>query len=171
MAEEKSLKQQLEEINEKLDNVKKPKEKKFKLPFSSKVSNTKLKKGYISVEVINENKEIGFEKQPIVDGTIKLSSGDIHAIDELDIFTYKGKPFAHIPKTKINGWNPLSKYLDEERSYDGKVLDKNEIYGQKYVMARMKSDIITGAKKMGWGITIFGLIIIGVIAYAFITGK
>jgi len=168
--EEKSLKEQLKEINEKLPEVKNPKEKKFKLPWKARLGKAKLKKGYITVEVINENKEIDFKREPIGDGTVKI--GDtIHAIDELDVFTYKGKPFAHIPKTKLNPWNPLSDYLNTERTYDGKRLGKNEIYGQKYIMARMKADFIKTAKKIGWGATIFILAIIGIIAYAFITGK
>jgi hypothetical protein len=168
---EKSLKQQLKEINAKIDLAKKqPKGKKFKLPWGKKVSNSQLKKGYATIEVVGENKEIDFVKEPIVDGTIKVGE-NYYAVDELDIFTYKGKPFVHLPKTKVNPWNPLSFYVDTERTYDGKTMDKNEIYGQKYIMARMKSDFISAKAKIGWGMTIIGLLILGVIAYAFISGK
>ena len=168
MDEEKGIREYLEEINRKLDDKGK-KDKGFKLPSRARVSNGKLKKGYITVEVINENKEVSFVKEPIVEGTIKLGT-TYHAIDDLDIFTHKGKPFIHQPKTKINPWNPLSQYLNTKRTYNGETLNKNEIYGQDYVMARMKSDIIKPKKTLGWAVWVFVIVVGGIVAYAFLKG-
>lgn len=167
--EEEGIRKKLEEIDRKLDEVKQKRTKKFRLPARAKVGNMKLKQGYITVEVINENKEIGFVKEPIVDGTIKLGE-TFHSVDELDLFTYRGKPFAHVPKTKINPWNPLSEYLNTARTFEGKTISKNEIYGQKYLMSRMKSDAIKSVKKMGAWIWVILAGVAGIIIYALIKG-
>jgi len=169
--EELGIRETLQEINRKLDegNKKKPQRKKFNLPAKAKVGTAKLKKGYVTVETIGENKEIKFVKEPIIDGTIKL--GDtFHAVNDLDVFTYKGKPFVHQPKTKINPWNPLSAFLDSERTFEGKILNKNEIYGQKYIMASMKSDAIRSRKKVGSWIWLILVGIAGVVIYAIVKG-
>ncbi len=169
MEEEKTLKEEIKDLAKTIEESKKPKEKKFRLPWKAKVGKLKLRKGFVVVEIINENRAIDFQKKQIIDGTININ-GDIHALDDLDLYYYKGKPFVHQPKGKINPWHPLKEFLNEERVYDGKVVTKNEIYGQKYVMARMKSDFITAKKTIGWGASIFGLVVLGIIAYSFITG-
>jgi len=132
--------------------------KKFRVPGRGKVSNFKVKKGFVTIVAINENKEIDFTKERIIDGTIKLQKGDLsfHAIHADDIFTYKGKPLIFQPKRKLNPYNPLK--------------GKHETYGQKYIMARMEGDKISLKKSLGWGAGIGGLIVIGIIAYALITG-
>ena len=171
MSEEKGIKETLEDINKKLEELPKKKDKKkiFKLPSKAKVNKANLKKGYVTIEVIGENKEVFFTKEPIIDGTVKI--GDtVHAVDELDIFTYKGRPFVHQPKTKINPWNPLTTYLNEERISDGKKVNKNEIYGQKYVMSRMKNDMVSSKKPVGAWIWIVLVAIAGIVVYAFIKG-
>ena len=171
MSEEKGIKETLEDINKKLEELPKEKEKKklFRLPSRAKVNKANLKKDYITIEAIGENREIFFTKEQIIDGTIKI--GDtVHAIDEFDIFTYKGKPFIHQPKTKINPWNPLSDYLNTERFFEGKKLNRNEIYGQKYVMSRMKNDMVSAKKPIGAWIWIVLAAVAGVVIYAFIKG-
>lgn len=171
MPKEKGINEKLDEINKKLgeEDKKKDKKKIFKLPSKAKIRNAHLKKGYVTIEAIGENKEIFFIKEPIVDGTIKI--GDtFHAVDSFDVFTYKGKPFIHQPKTKINPWNPLSNYLEEQREFEGKKLNKNEIYGQKYIMSRMKNDMVSAKKPIGAWIWIVLVVIAGIVIYAFIKG-
>lgn len=150
-------KNRLERIEEKLEEAlgsDKKKQKKFWMPLKARVGKRKLKEGYVTVEIIKDNREIDFQKMPIIDGTIKL--GDtFHAINEDSIFTYKGKPFLHQAKGKLNPF-----------TLDG----NNKTYGQKYVMARMKSDQISEKRKLGWGVSIFALVIAAIIGYALITG-
>jgi len=151
-----SLTDELAEIKELLktnNKVKKP--KKFKLPWSAKVGNSKLKRGYVTIQVIEENGSLSFRKEPIVDGTIKLKDS-YHAIADMDILYYKGKPFIIQAKNKLNPYNPLR--------------GEHETYGQKYVMARMEKDRIIGKKKLGLGVGIGALVIGAVIIYALITG-
>lgn len=141
-------------ISEKLDDIayqlSKKKEKKFKLPFKGRINRKRMKDGYVTIIKIEDNKNIDFTREPIVDGTIKMVDS-FHAIDSDDVFFYKNKPIIFQPKKKVNPYNPL----------DG----EHETYGQKYIMARMKSDSIITKKGMGMGMTIGGVILVGIIAY------
>lgn len=157
--EEKSLRDEIGELKEIIKetggkNKKKPKE--FKLPFKAKINNSKLKSGYVTVVKIEENRGVDFIREPIKDGTIKLDGDTFHAVKEEDIFHYKGKPIIFQPKNKLNPYNPLQ--------------DKHETYGQKYIMARMEGDKITNKKKIGLGMSIGVMIIIGIIIYAIFFG-
>ena len=157
MEQEKSLKEEIREmrglIEQTKDNSRKPKP--FKLPFKAKINKARLSKGYVTVGIINDNKSLDFIREPIIDGTIKLDD-TFHAVEDFDIYSYKGKPFIFQPKSKLNPYNPLE--------------GKHETYGQKYVMARMEGDKITSKKKMGLGISIGLVIILGIIGYALFTG-
>ena len=157
MIEEKSLKDEIRELKGIVEDTQKEskRERKFRLPFKARVSRSKLSKGYITVAIINDNKSLDFIKEPIIDGTIKLSD-TFHAVEDFDIFSYKGKPFVFQPKSKLNPYNPLE--------------GQHETYGQKYVMARMEGDKITTKKKIGWGLSIGALVIVGIIVYALFTG-
>jgi len=152
---ERSLKDEIKELNRiTRESLEKKKVKGFKLPLRARVGKAKLRKGYIIVEVLNENKNVDFTRLPIIDGTIKI--GDTyHAVESLDIFEYKGKPLLIMPKNKLNPYNPI----------DG----KNETYGQKYVMARLQSDTLKDKKGIGnLGWIIFILILVGAVAYYFL---
>ena len=155
--QQKPLREELSEIKELLaeGSRKEKKPKPFRLPFSSRISKGNLKKGYVTVAVINDNMAVDFVKEPIIDGTIKLDN-TFHAVEDFDIFNYKGKPFIFQPKSKLNPYNPLN--------------GKHETYGQKYVMARMEGDKIVTKKKLGWGIGIVGLAVVAIIIYAIFTG-
>ena len=153
-----SLKDEIREMNRTVrELLDKNKPRSFRLPVKARVSKLKLRKGFATVQVINENKTIEFRREPIIDGTIKLND-TYHAIAELDIFNYKGKPFIMLPKNRLNPFNPINL--------------TNQTYGQKYVMARMHSDAIKlnkGFGNIGW--IIFILAIIGIAAYYFLGGK
>ncbi len=159
--EEKTLKEKVDLLFEEKQEKEKEiyKEKKFKLPLKGKVGNGKVKKGFATIMVFKENKNIDFVKKQIIGGTIKLDDGEpisIHALDKEDIFFYKGKPFIMQGKSNLNPWNPFVK--------------KDETYGQPLVMARMEGDKLSikkGLGKAGW---IVSAVILGIIAYAFVTG-
>ena len=147
-------------MNERLENIEKllsePKKKKlFRLPTKAKVSNMKMKDGFATVMVIKENKNVDFVKERIIDGTIKLED-TFHAVAPKDVFFYKGKPLMIQYKSKLNPYNPTS--------------DKHETYGQKWVMAKMMGDKLSFKKKIGLGMSIGLIIIIGIVIYALIAG-
>ncbi len=136
------------------------KEKKFRLPFKGRVSKSKVKKGYVSVIVFKDNKNIDIVRKQIIGGTIKLDDGEpisIHSLKQEDLFYYKGKPMLFQSKSNLNPFNPF--------------VQKHETYGQPLVMARMEGDKLSikkGFGKAGW---IISAVIVAVIAYAFMTGS
>jgi len=153
MENHKTLKERVEFLEGTGRNGKK---RKFFIPFKARVSRKNMREGYVSVVTIEDNHNIDFRKEKIVNGIIKLDD-TFHAIDSDDIFFYKGRPFIFQPKRKQNPYNPLS--------------GDHETYGDKYILARMEGDRIVGKKKaIGWSIGIVGLIILGIIAYSFLTG-
>ena len=155
---EKTIRDELEEIKglvSETSNKKKKGPKPFKIPFKARLNKSKLKQGYLTIAVINDNMGIDFRKEPIKDGTVKLDD-TFHAVEEFDIFNYKGKPFIFQAKSKLNPYNPLK--------------GDNQTYGQSYIMARMEGDKITSKKKVGLGLSIGVLIIVGVVVYALFAG-
>ena len=160
MEQEKSIRDELKEMKSILEEkVTAKKTKPFKIPFRARLNKSKLNKGYVTVAILNDNMNVDFQREAIVDGTIKLDD-TYHAIEEFDIFNYKGKPFIFQPKSKLNPYNPFRNPLE----------GKSETYGQKYIMARMEGDKIITKKKIGWGIGIGALIVAGIIAYAVFSG-
>ena len=153
----KSIRDELKELKEVIadSKVEQKKSKSFRIPFKARLGKVKLRKGYLTIAVIEDNMNIDFKREPIIDGTIKLDN-TYHAVEEFDIFNYKNKPFIFLPKSKLNPYNPLR--------------GNHETYGQKYVMARMEGERIISKKSMGWGISIGILIIVAVVIYALITG-
>lgn len=154
--ENKTVIQRIQELEGKQNDKKRKKPKFFRLPFRSRLTKGNLMKGYITVLIIYDNNAIEFKKHKIQESTIKLDD-TYHAVDGRDILTYKGKPFIILPKKRKNPYNP-------NRQVD-------ETYGQKHIMSRMTNETLKFAKKIGGiGISIGALIIVGVIAYALVTG-
>ncbi len=163
-----AIKDELEDLVKKFEELEKKekKKKKFRLPFRSKISNKKMREGYVTVLVIKDNRNIDFVKEPIIDSTFKLND-TIHALEDKNVFFYKRRPFIIQPKKKLTQYNPEIK--SDEKDKD--PLDcPNQTYGQKYVMARMESDKLTLKKQIGWGLSIGVLIIVGIIVYSLFTG-
>jgi len=158
MGETKSIRDELRELKEAVSDssvTKKKKTKAFRLPWRARVGNLKLKKGYLTVAVIQDNMAVDFRREQIIDGTIKLDD-TTHAVEEFDIFNYKGKPFIFQTKSKLNPYNPLT--------------GEHETYGQKYVMARMEGERIVSKKQIGWGLSIGALVIGAVVMYGLFFG-
>lgn len=139
----------------KLENNKKT-EKKFRLPMKAKVGKLKLSKGYVIVVIFNENKVIEFSKVQIKDGSFKLGE-TVHSLEEVDLFSYKGKPIIFQSKTKLNPINP----------YKG----SNETYGQDYVATKMLKDAIKPSTNLGiLPYIIGGAVILGILYLVFSGG-
>ncbi|KKN18653.1 hypothetical protein LCGC14_0953680 [marine sediment metagenome] len=161
-----AIKDELDELIKKFEDLegKVKKHKKFRLPLKAKISNRKMREGYVTVLIIRDNRNIDFVKEPIIDSTFKLND-TIHALEDKNVFFYKGKPFIIQPKKKLTQYSPENKVIEKD------PLDcPNETYGQKYVMARMESDKLTLKKQLGWGMSIGVLIIVGIIGYSIFTG-
>ena len=146
------------EILEEIQNNPQLKKKKFKLPSKGRVSNSKSKKGYVSILRIDEAKNVTFERQQIEGSTYRSNEGEYHAIEEDSPLTHKGKPFLIQVSKKILPYNVTR---------DGQNLTKgdNETFGQRYIMARMLGDSIKIKKKATGLLLIVGLIVAGLIGY------
>lgn len=132
------------------------KAKKFRLPLKARVSKARLNRGYVTVIEIAENNALNFRREQIVDDTIKLDD-TYHAVDSEDCLSYKGKPAVIIPRKSKYPYNPNH--------------IKNTTFSQKHIMSRMMNETLNIKKKLGGlGIGIGALILIAVIAYAFIAG-
>lgn len=161
MNEEKTLKDEIKELKETLmqGGETEAKPKKFR-SFKTILGKRKIKKGFLLVCEMKENKAVNIVKRPIIDGVVKLDN-TFHAVSDLDIFFYqpilgKVKPMIFLPKNRINPWNPLR--------------DENETYGQKHVMARMLTETIKEKKQYSIFTWVIVLLIIGVVIYYFATG-
>jgi hypothetical protein len=154
---ESTLKEEIQGLKELMESggKKKKKKKKFRMPLGARVGKGRLRQGYITVQLVNENKNVEFKREPIVDGTINL--GDTyHAVDENDIFFYKGKPMIIQPKHRINPYNPIN--------------PRKETFGHKWIMARMRTDVIKKGRIGIGGMLIFGVIIAAIAGYYFFFG-
>ena len=145
------MEQQLEELQGK----KKKQPKKFRLPGKAKVNPKRMREGYCTVVIMEDNHNINFVKEPIIDGTIKLKN-TFHVVGEEEVYFYKNKPLIFQPKRLLNPYNPLKQ--------------KHETYGHQYFMVRMLADKIVARKKMSLGIGIGLLVIVGIVIYAVLGG-
>jgi len=129
------------------------KTKKLKLPRKARVKKRSLKKGYIGILKIDENRNISAEKQKISGSSLKLKDGYYHATDGREIFFWQGKfPVIIQPSWKNN---PLQ--IDP-------TTEKNETYGQPYIKAKLLRDTIK--VKSGGGSVIIWVLLAGAVLFA-----
>ena len=132
------------------------KTKEVRMPRKGKVKGRNLKKGYLGVMMIDENRNCTFEKHKILGSAFKDSNGIYHATDGREILFFQGKfPFVIQPSWKTNPIEPI-KFNPET--------DKNETYGDKYKMAKMLADTIK-VKGKGGGNIIIWIIIAGAVLF------
>lgn len=158
---EKNLVEKVDEIYNELHSPnKKIRKKKMRIIRKAKVSRSKRKKGWIGIVKIEENGNMSGEKVKIEDFTYKLKKGNYHATNGQEKVWWNGKhPVLFQPTWRLN---PL--YLGKE------IDDKNETYGQKYVMATMKKDLIKVKPKAGGFLIWIVLIIVAIVGYSIFTG-
>jgi hypothetical protein len=133
-----SLKEKIDTIFNSI-NEEAPKEKikikQIKLPRKARVKKRKLKKGWIGIIKVDENRNISAEKAKVSDSTIKTKDGLYHAMEGEEILFWNGKfPVIIQPSWTVN---PLNIRKDKPT---------NETYGQPYIQAKMLKDIIKPKK-------------------------
>jgi len=150
--EQKPLVEQVKELSKFKNEVmsKEIKTKRIKLPRKARVKKRNLKKGYIGILRIDENRNITAEKQKVIGSSFRTKDGLYHATDGREIFFWEGKfPVIIQPSWKNN---PL--IIDSKE-------EKNETYGQPYIKAKLLRDVIK-VKSTGGSIIIW--ILLGVAA-------
>ena len=162
MEEDKTLKDEIRELKETIEETSQKKEKKFKLPWKSRISNRKLRENYVTVMTINENRGVDFKRVQIkdqavmVDGIPRLATGD-------EILIYKKKPLMIVPSWSVNPFSP-------KENYEQSVKENMNTNGYRILLSIMKSELISTKKKLGLGLTIGGIVLLGIIAYALFKG-
>jgi len=155
---EPNMKEMMEEM---YYNMQESSKKKIKIPRKAKVSKGQMKKGWIGTIYIDENGNIRGDKTKL-SGNVTREKKDIkyHATTGEEILMWEGKyPVTLQPTWRVNPINVK------------KIDDKNETYGQQYIMARMLADVIKIKKGGGMSILLLvGLAVAGYIGYTFITG-
>lgn len=160
----KDLVKKLVEQNEEI--LAKKEAKPWKMPFSGRVNNSKIKRGFATVEIIKNNGEVIFTKAPVdEDGCIDIDGFPRIATAEHRL-THKGKPLYLFKEWSMK---PIS--LVEQMNQDEQ--EKMNIFGRRLVLARFQTQGIK-PKKAGFGMIgwiILGAIVIGAIYYLTKGGK
>lgn len=134
----------LQEIKDKKDV------KKLKLLRKAKVSKGRIKRGWVGILFLNENRVISGQKVKLEGGTYKTKDGNYHVTNGKELLFWEGKyPILIQRYDKLNPTNILLK--------EG---EKNEVYGQDLIMLRIKKDIIKEKKKFNLGFLYIILILV-----------
>jgi hypothetical protein len=152
--------QSIEEQNKALIETKETKE--FKIPFFSRVSNMKAKKGFATVIIIRHNGVLDFKKIKIEDGVVKLDG--FPRVSTIDYkLTHKGKPVFIFPEWSIKPFSPVE-------NYEESIKEKMNMVGRRTILSKLEGEKIslkTPLGSKGWIILIIALVAAG---YYFIKG-
>lgn len=157
-------------IHEDLEDLKKiilenqVKEKKFKYPFGKKVGKSQRRKNYVTVLILYENGTCDFKKYRIEDQTVMHDLIPRLATAGHVMHDRKGNPILILPNWALEPFSPLVHY---EKS----MLNGDNSKGFKILMDKMISSKIDTKKKMAnWIKWAIGIIIVGGIIFALISG-
>lgn len=110
--------------------------KKLNIPRKAKVSRSRMKKGYIGVLFLNDNRVIRGEKVQLDGGTYRTKDKNCHVTDGSELIFWEGKyPLVFQRNDKLNPTNLF------------KEATENEMYGQEKVYLRMTKDAQKDKKK------------------------
>jgi len=164
--EEKNRLERIEEAIVELTETtegKKKKPKNFKIPITKRVKGKKARDNYVTVLKINENNQLDFKKEKIFEQTIMIDDVPRLASGEYVMY-YKRNPIIIQPSWCVEPFSPKQNFKES--------LDKgSNIAGYRLLMNRMQTEAIKLGKKIGGlGIGIGAIVVIGIIAYALISG-
>lgn len=150
-----------QKVNEIYSVLKDSNKKQIKMPRKAKIKGMRNKKGWKGVIYIDENGTIRGEKEKLDDSVFREKrSIRYHATDGSETLFWEGKyPVILQPTWRKNPIN-IRKEFGE----------KNQTYGQKYIMARMLADVIKIKSKGAGLLWIIGLAIGGYLLYSMFTG-
>lgn len=170
MVEEKTVKEELKEIKDLLGKTEetKQKEKKpkiFKIPFKGKVGKGKVKRNWVTVMDLYENRNVEFTRQQIQDQTIMIDGIPRIATPD-NVFIYKNKPLIINLRWSVKPLSPSdTQYLNIAANYKEIEQKGLNVKGYKVLMDRMKREALSTKKSLPWWIWLVGLAIIGVGGY------
>ena len=168
MAEEVSLKETLQNINSKLGELVEKKgiqETSFwsKWFFWRNVSKGQIKRNWVNIIYISDNKNLRILKAPIDENVIMIDNIP-HTVNSADVMLHKGKPTIIVPSWSIK---PFSPEQNVRETKDGGNLS----LGWEWIMNYLKKTEIKAIKNIGimmW--IIVGALVIGGGYYAIKSG-
>jgi len=168
MSEEVSLKSTLANIDKKLEELTEKKvisETSFwnKWKFWQNLSKGNIKRNWINIIYIQDNKNLRILKAPIDENIIMIDNIP-HTVDVGDIFLHKNKPTIIQPSWSIK---PLSPEQNKKETSEA----GNNTLGWEYIMNYLKKTEIKSQKNIGvmmW--VVVGCLVIGGIYYAIKSG-
>ncbi len=164
----------LKEKVEEQENKKSKKTKKWRYPFGKKVGKAQKKKNYVTLLNLFENSKAKFKKVRIDDQTF-MEEG----IPRLAAAGYvwqegrKNNPLIILPNFSVKPINAEDVYkpITAGKLYKESLKDGSNVVGYRLLLNKMKLEAIGAKKQMGGMIKwILGAIVLGIIAYAFISG-
>jgi hypothetical protein len=159
--EEKSLIEKVNQADEFIEKIKqrKIKVRDLKLPRKAKVRRSKIKKGYIGVLKIDENRNISGEKVKLDGDAFDIKERTWHSTKGEEILFWKGKFPIIIQPTWSK--NPIDVRKEKPT---------NETYGQKPIMAKMIKAVLVKSKKKGGALIWIVLAVVGFIIWQIFKG-
>ena len=168
MAEETSLSKTLQSIDKKLEELKGKKEIEetsfwSKWKFWENLTRGNIKRGWVNIVYISDNKNIRILKAPIDENVIMIDNIP-HVINASDIYLHKNKPTIIVPAWSIKPFSAEQNLKDTKEA-------GNSTLGWEYIMNYLKKTEIKAVKNMGVMIWIIcGIIAIGGIYYLIKSG-
>jgi len=159
---EKSIKELLEELVEQnKKDVEEKKEKKFRFSFFDDIKikffgKRQMKKNYVIVQYINENRAVSFMKVPIDENALMIKDSPYLAMSD-HILLYNKKPMIILPSWNTEPFSPRENMNEAERN-------KTINLGYRILLNKMKIQVEGAKKKMNWIMIVGGMaLIIGLI--------
>ena len=159
-----NLRDEVKELRELLKPVEEVKKvKPFKLPRRARVSRSQAKKNWVGVLKLNENRSIEPSKAQIEEQTIMLDGIPRLASSEY-IFHIGKHPVIIQPSWSVTPFSPTN-------SFEESLNNGSNAKGYKLLMNKMKLATVENKKQLGgWWKWILGIGLLGLIAYAFLSG-
>lgn len=152
MGEDLSLSEKLDKIAEQLEETKA--DKKFKLPWSARLSKGKLlKKEFCIVLFIRSNRSAQIKVLPIEDDTVMFQE-KIFDARAGNILNYK-----KMPMLVIKEWDMLP--LAPEEDYEKAVTGGRLTAAQKLILTKMKMEAIKPKMQLNFKVILIILVILG----------
>ena len=143
---------------EKPEDVSKPWRIPFLTKFKSNVGKKKIEKGWATIIIIRNNRNLTFTRAQVKDG-IAIIDGFPRVCTVDHTLFFKRKPFYILPEWSLKPFSPEDNYAQTER-------DKMNIAGRRAVLATLETEKIKTKKDYGNMIWIvLGIIVIGGIYY------
>lgn len=159
MDKEKSIRDLLQQLVDNSGQLEKEKKvKKFSMPWNIRLfGKGALKRNYVIVCYINDNKNVQFMKVPISESAMMIKDSPYVAMAE-HMLTYNNKPMLIVPSWNTTPFSPKEN-LDEAEK------ERTLNLGYRILLNKMKTEVTLAKKKMSWLVILIGLAAVGALIW------